>query len=50
MREPYESPRITFIELVVEEALMTICKGGLGSGPFGPGCGGGETGCWGGGS
>ena len=45
-REAYVPPRVTFTEITVNEALMGICKGGLGAGPFGPGCGG----CQGGGS
>jgi hypothetical protein len=45
-REAYVPPRVTFIEITVNEALMGICKGGMGSGPSGPGCGG----CLGGGS
>ncbi|MBN2494510.1 MAG: hypothetical protein JXR96_07975 [Deltaproteobacteria bacterium] len=49
-REPYEPPRISFVELAVDEALMGICKGGLGAGPLGPGCSGGPSGCMGGGS
>ena len=51
-REVYTAPRVTFVELVVEEALMSICKGGAGSGPMFTGCsltpGGGS--CMGGGS
>ncbi len=49
-REIYTAPSVTFVELVVEEALMSICKGGIGSGPIGPGCSGGSPGCLGGGS
>jgi len=49
-REIYTAPSVTFVELVVEEALMSICKGGIGSGPIMPGCSGGEFGCMGGGS
>lgn len=45
-REPYLAPRLTFTEISVNEALMGICKGGIGAGPFGPGCGN----CMGGGS
>ena len=45
-REKYVPPRVTFTEITVNEALMGICKGGLGAGPYGPGCGG----CRGGGS
>lgn len=45
-RERYLPPRVAFAEIAANEALMGICKGGLGSGPFGPGCGG----CKGGGS
>jgi hypothetical protein len=45
-REAYLPPRVTFTEITVNEALMGICKGGLGAGPYGPGCGG----CQGGGS
>lgn len=45
-REAYVPPRVTFTEITVNEALMGICKGGLGAGPYGPGCGG----CQGGGS
>jgi hypothetical protein len=45
-REAYVPPRVTFTEITVNEALMGICKGGLGAGPYGPGCGG----CKGGGS
>ena len=46
-RELYEPPRVTYTEISVNEALMGICKGGLGAGPYGPGCPGG---CSGGGS
>ena len=49
-REVYTAPSVTFVELVVEEALMSICKGGLSSGPVGPGCSAGAGGCFGGGS
>jgi hypothetical protein len=45
-REAYVPPKVTFTEITVNEALMGICKGGLGAGPYGPGCGG----CRGGGS
>ena len=37
-REPYEAPTVTYTEISVNEALMGICKGGLGMGPYGPGC------------
>ncbi|MBW1807864.1 MAG: hypothetical protein JRJ87_06680 [Deltaproteobacteria bacterium] len=47
LREQYEPPRVTYTEISVNEALMGICKGGLGAGPYGPGCPGG---CSGGGS
>ncbi len=50
-REIYTAPSVTFVELVVEEALMSICKGGIGSGPVLPGCSaGGGGGCMGSGS
>jgi len=45
-REAYVPPKVTFTEITANEALMGICKGGLGAGPYGPGCGG----CRGGGS
>jgi hypothetical protein len=44
-REAYVPPRVTFTEISVNEALMSICKGGIQGGPYGP-CGG----CLGGGS
>lgn len=37
-RERYLKPRITCSELMPQEALMAICKGGTMSGPMGP-CG-----------
>ncbi len=46
-REVYEAPTVTYTEISANEALMGICKGGLGMGPYGPGCPGG---CSGGGS
>jgi hypothetical protein len=50
-REPYVPPRIKRIQLSVDEALMSICKSGLGAGPLGPGCFGDLQGsCMGGGS
>jgi len=50
-REPYVPPRIKRIQLSVDEALMSICKSGLGAGPLGPGCLGDFQGsCMGGGS
>lgn len=36
-REPYEPPRVTYAEIEVEEALMSICKTTTGPGPVG-GC------------
>ena len=50
-REPYVPPRIERIQLSVDEALMSICKSGVGAGPSGPMCMGGYDGfCMGGGS
>lgn len=45
-REAYEPPIIRHVEIAIQEAIMSICKGGTSGGPFGPGCGG----CRGGGS
>ena len=44
-REPYVPPEIRRIQLSVDEALMAVCKSGLGGGPLGPECN-----CMGGGS
>jgi hypothetical protein len=44
--EEYVPPRITFTEIVVEEALMGICKGGTAPGPIST-C---DSSCMGGGS
>jgi hypothetical protein len=44
VKEPYEPPRVTFTEIEVNEALMGICKGPTGGGPFGGGCPGGCSG------
>jgi len=44
-REAYEPPVIRHVEIAIQEAIMSICKGGTSAGPFGPGCG-----CRGGGS
>ncbi len=43
-REPYVPPRVTFTKIEVNEALMGICKGPTGGGPFGAGCPGGCSG------
>jgi hypothetical protein len=43
-REPYVPPRVTFTEIEVNEALMGICKGVGGAGPYGGGCPGGCSG------
>jgi len=45
-RAAYEPPRVRHVEIAIQEAIMSICKGGTSGGPFGPGCGG----CRGGGS
>ena len=34
-RQPYVPPRVSFVEISVEEALLAICKSGNGSGPTG---------------
>ena len=49
-RQPYVAPEIRRIQLTVDEALMSICKSGLGVGPLGPGCLGEGGSCMGGGS
>ena len=49
-RRPYVAPEILRIRLAVDEALMSICKSGLGVGPLGPGCFGEGGSCMGGGS
>ncbi len=49
-RQPYVAPEIRRIQLTVDEALMSICKSGLGIGPLGPGCFGEGGSCMGGGS
>jgi hypothetical protein len=36
VRQPYVPPQIRRIQLSVDEALMSICKGGLDGGPYGP--------------
>ena len=43
-REPYVPPRVTFTEIEVNEALMGICKGTAGAGPYGSSCPGGCSG------
>jgi hypothetical protein len=49
-RQPYVAPEIRRIQLAVDEALMSICKSGLGEGPISPGCFGEGGSCMGGGS